>query len=226
VIELQFSYLVGSVLFLIIWLILFWLRKDLRQQMLFVSIIFLIIGPFVQFVYTIDWWKPLTITGTLIGIEDFIFAFSIAGIASVIYEEFFKKKTKSKKKKENIKSFILLLGLAAVLFFGTFYAFKIHSFYSSIISLFVPTLVILWQRSDLIKDSLFSGILMVLLSIVCFSIIDIFMPAVIQNFWYFHNLSGIMILSAPLEDVVWFFFVGMFIGPLYEYWKNIFYTQG
>ena len=58
------------------------------------SVIFGVIGPFVEVVYTLDWWAPLTITGTVVGIEDVLFGFVCGGIATVVYEEIFKKRIK------------------------------------------------------------------------------------------------------------------------------------
>ncbi len=41
--------------------------------------------------WTVDWWRPLNITGTRIGIEDFIIAFTSGGIMATIYEVIFKR---------------------------------------------------------------------------------------------------------------------------------------
>ena len=42
--------------------------------------------------HTQDWWQPLTLTGTRIGVEDFLIGFAIGGIAAVIYAEAYRKK--------------------------------------------------------------------------------------------------------------------------------------
>ncbi len=92
----QYTYLIGDLILLVLWLVLFLYRKDTRKEMLILSLIFGVIGPFVELVHVLDWWKPLTITSTIPGIEDFLFGFGIGGVASVVYEHLFNKKVKIK----------------------------------------------------------------------------------------------------------------------------------
>lgn len=84
----QYSYLIGDLILLAIWLVLFLWRKDTRKEMAIISLLFGFLGTVVTLIYLMDWWHPLTITGTRIGIEDFIFGFSTAGIAAVVYSLF------------------------------------------------------------------------------------------------------------------------------------------
>ena len=59
----QYSYLIGDLTLLIIWLALFFWRKDIRKEMLFISLIFGLAGLIVEFIYTID--SPLGLTPQL-----------------------------------------------------------------------------------------------------------------------------------------------------------------
>jgi hypothetical protein len=38
--------------------------------------------------------------------------------------------------------------------------------------------------------------------------------------WFHQNISGITLLGIPIEDLVWFFVTGIFLSPLYEFWKG------
>lgn len=89
----KYTYFVGTIIFFIPWLILYLWRKDIRKQMLQLSI-WVAIGSLITayFWWTIDWWRPETITGTRIGLEDLLLGFSNGGIAAVIYEEVFRKR--------------------------------------------------------------------------------------------------------------------------------------
>jgi hypothetical protein len=193
--------------------------------MIIISTIFGFTGIIEEFIYTIDWWHPLTITNTLVGIEDFLFGFAVGGIASVIYEEVFKKRVKirkvSEKKEfqENKNFFFFSLSLA-VIFFVSFFLLKINSFYSSIFAFTIPLIYMWLKRKDLIIDSLASGFLLMIISFLAFIIPEFITPGWVQSAWYLENLSGIIILKAPLEDIIWFFLAGAFIGPLYEFWKE------
>ncbi len=73
-------YYVVSLIFFILWLALYFWRKDIRKEMIIISAFFGIGGVLSELVNTVDWWKPLTITNTLIGIEDFLIGFFIGGV--------------------------------------------------------------------------------------------------------------------------------------------------
>ena len=220
-----YSYLIGDLTLLIVWFILFYFRKNVRKEMLIISLLIGIGGLFAETIYTIDWWQPLTITGTLIGIEDFLFGFAIGGIGSSIYEVIFKKTVKIKKinqkKRFNQNKNILLFGASiVVLLFITFFLMKLNSFYSSIISLGIPIIYMNVKRKDLILNSILSGFFLMLTSFLAFITVELITLGWINSAWFLENLSGIIILTAPLEDLIWFFLMGMFIGPLYEFWKE------
>lgn len=76
------------------------------------------------------------------------------------------------------------------------------------------------RRKDLIIDSLASGFLLTLVSFLFFVIPEAITPGWVLSHWYIENLTGIIILKATLEDLIWFFTVGLLIGPLYEFWQE------
>lgn len=218
-----YSYLLLGLLFLVFWTSLFIWRKDTRKAMLVMSTIFGIAGLLVEPIYVQDWWKPITITNTLIGFEDFLFGFVIGGIAAVIYEDIFKKKMKIRKKtkkiteRENMHFFTLII-VFGILFFSSFLIFNLNTLYSSLIA-FLPLIgFIYYKRKDLILDSIFSGALLTILSFIIYSILNLITPGWVQKFWYFKNVPPIIIFGVPIDDIIWYFLAGAFIAPLYEYW--------
>ena len=221
----QYSYLIGDLIALAIWLLLYLWRKDTRKEMLIISLIFGLIGPLYAIPTLIDWWNPPNITNTPIGIEDFLFGFVIGGISAIIYEEIFKKRVKIRKVKEikekqrnlNILSLVLLnLGL----YFGSFYLLKINSFFSTVISLAITIPIIYLKRKDLIINSLATGLLITIIGFVGYSLVEIINPGYILFVFNFGEIPKIIILNVPLYDLIWLFLFGAFIGPLYEYWKE------
>lgn len=221
----QYSYLIAGLILLILWFILFFLRKDIRKGMLMISLIFGFIGLIVEFVYVQDWWTPSTITGTNIGIEDFIFGFAFSGIAAVIYAVIFRKKvvmkrfSKNKELKKN-SGFILIVLFSLALFFGSFYLLNLNSFYSSLVALLLPAIIIWIRRKDLIISSLISGLLLMIVAFLIFILISYITPEWIYSIWSFENISKIIILTSPLEDIIWAFLAGVFICSLYGYWQG------
>lgn len=212
-------YLIVSSIILLVWLLLFVLRKDVRKEMLFVSILVAIAGLFAELlIWTNDWWHPQTITNTIIGIEDFMYGFGTGGIAAIIYEEVFRRRH-YKDVRLNIKPFIVVFPsvLFIILFFTLFFIFKLHSFYSNIFAYIVAIAIIYTLRKDLIIYSLLSGSLLTLVSMPFYWIAILLDPNIISNTWFLHELSGKLILGIPIEDLVWLYFTGLLIGPLYEF---------
>ena len=143
----QYTYLIGNIIGLIIWIFIFLRRKDLRKEMLLLSFIFGISGLFAEIIYTKDWWQPLTITNTRIGIEDFFFGFIIGGVSAVIYSFLFNKRTKITKVKEMKEkrrdiNFLMTLSLMAIITFLGFFILKFNSFVSTILAFIIPIILI------------------------------------------------------------------------------------
>ncbi len=44
---------------------------------------------------------------------------------------------------------------------------------------------------------------------------------VIQSFWLLENISGILILGVPIEELLWGFGWGMLAGSIYEFHKGL-----
>jgi len=214
-----------DLLFFVIWLTLFVWKKDRKKEILFMSFLFGVVGLLIEPIYLSDWWKPLTITGTAIGIEDFLFGFVIGGIASVIYEEVFKKRikirkvNKERKKWENKHFAIYLLSLSAI-FLITFFVFKLNTFIGSIITLGIGTIIIYIKRKDLIICSIVTGILLTALVFIVYNVTEVITPGWVHAFWYFKNVPNIIFLNVPIDDIIWYFLAGALIGPLYEFWKE------
>ena len=220
-----YSYLITDLIFLAIWLTLFIWRKDVRRKILFLSIAFGVIGLIVEPIHILDWWKPITITNTPVGIEDFLYGFCMGGIAGVIYEEIFKKRIRVRKEKQknilsgNFKLLIFILSFLLA-FVIMFYIFRINTFISAITLLSLGTIIMCSIRPDFIPDSLFSGILILIIGFIAYSITNLITPGWVNAFWYFRNVPHIIFLNVPIDDIVWLFLTGTFIGPLYEFWVH------
>jgi hypothetical protein len=219
-IDYKYTYLIGVLLALTIWIFFFVTRKNIRKEMLILSLIFGIPGPLAAYVHLIDWWKPITIIGTSVGIEDFLFGFCMGGIAGVIYEYIFNKRIKIKNHKTKNFNFIFLLGLMFFIYFGLTLIFKLNTFVSAVLSFLIPTFIIWIKRKDLIKNSLISGLLLLIMATLGYNLLNLITPGFFDAFWKFENIGKIMILNIPLEEHIWYFAFGCFFGPLYEYWKQ------
>lgn len=218
----QYFYLIWTGLFLLIWVLLYALRKDLHKEMIIISSVFGIGGIITEAFYIQDWWQPLTLTGTLIGLEDFLIGFFIGGVASVIYEVLFNRRVLLKKKvdyKNPRLPAILFLFLA--LFSVSFLVYNINSFYSTLIAFGGTMAVLLGLRRDLILESLASGVLLLVIGIGIYLLLFLFYPNFIREFWFLPDVWFARLwLGIPIGEYIWYFLAGSFIGPLYEFWQE------
>ncbi|PCI30398.1 hypothetical protein COB55_00315 [Candidatus Wolfebacteria bacterium] len=221
-----YSYLILDILLLVVWVSLYLKRKDIRSEMLFISILFGISGPIFEPFTLHDWWRPFTVTGTPVGFEDFLFGFAIGGIASVIYEIVAGKKLRKdtpKKMFSELRRFrvwILPILITTILLIGIF-ILDINSWISSTVSIAAPLLVILSLRRDLITNALASGLLLIAIVSVVSTLVEVITPGWIQTLWIQDSSIPVTpFLNVPISDIVWYFFIGAYIGPLYEYWQD------
>ena len=86
----MYSYLIWCVLLGTIWLALYIIRKDLRYEIMFASLLFLPFG-LTQPLFVPDYWNPTVIYKLwgLFDIESLLFGFFLGGIAASLYEEIF-----------------------------------------------------------------------------------------------------------------------------------------
>ena len=217
----KYAYLIGTIIFLIPWTILFFFRKDYRKEMIFMSFAIGIGSVVTAYLWwTIDWWRPETITNTRVGIEDFLMGFSNGGIAAVLYGAIYKKRlSKHIKKINDVGTFNICLILFFIIAF-LFWGFNITSFWASTIAMIIAAIYTLYTRRDLFFNALASGILMTIVSLPFYHFLTLLFPDFIYRTWMFQHLSGIIIIGVPLEDLIFYFLFGFIIGPLYEYWQN------
>ena len=181
-----------------------------------------IVGSYtLYFWWSIDWWHPQNITGTIFGIEDFITGFASGGIMSVFYEVVFQKKyctrindqTTHRPRTRTI--LFLLFFITATLIWG----FRVHSFWASVISMALISSVIIYFRKDLVAHALLTGVGMVVASLFFYYPIIVLYPEWV-SVTYDQSLSGIKLSGIPVEELVFWFLSGVLWGPLYKYWKN------
>ncbi len=217
----RYFYIVSSLLYFLIWLFLFVRRKDLRKGMLLLSVAFGIAAVLTEEMFSQDWWRPEMFTGTPIGIEDFLFGFSVAGIAAVLYKELYGLRLKNGAETAGAGKGRRFLLAFAVLFLTLFYVLKLGSFYSAILAYAAGIFFIVSHRKDLIRESVVNGILLLILSSAIYYVLFLIYPNYIEKLWYLgDNWYSILILGIPLKEYLFFFLTGAFIGPLYEFIRD------
>lgn len=218
----KYTYLVGTFILFIPWVLLYWHRKDLRKEIWFMSIA-IAIGSFVTgyIWWTVDWWRPYTITETVVGIEDILLGFATGGIAVVLYEEIFRKHIYQRKHDHHAIGAICLALLLVFIISILFWKFHFTSFVASTIGMIAISFILISLRKDLLFGAFINGILMILVMLPIYYLLETISPGFIEATWLFNFLSGIKITGIPIEEFVFWFLFGFIVAPFYEYWQGL-----
>ncbi len=219
------EWLIFSLILLGIWLIVFILNRKSRKEILWTSLFTMSLGLTEPF-FVPRYWSPSSLFNlalrTGFDIESLIFSFAIGGIVVSLYG-FGKLKHKKMSGKEihgkrHRFHFLILLSLP-ITFLLLYYFTKLNPIYSSFIAMAVLAVGTLLCRPDLKNKILWSGFLFLALYFVFFLSFNLVYPYAVERFWNLNNLSGILILGVPLEELVFGFLFGLSWGSIYEYIK-------
>jgi len=214
----SYSYLFGTILFLIPWFVIYFSRKDLRREMMIISIFGAVMSVVTGYLWlTYDWWHPETITQTRVGIEDVLLGFGNGGVAAVLYQYVHSAQTTKAHPPNKTAVIMIVLGLMVCMYF--FISFlSLTSFYASALCMFLVMGVSFVLRRDLFRIAAMSGIYMTVLSLPIYVACELVSPGWIAHAWFTQSLSGIYLWRIPIEDLVFYFQAG-FLSPLfYKIW--------
>ena len=165
-----------------------------------------------------------------IGIEDFLFSFSLFGIASIIYHILLGKHVhKFKGDRLRLKNpaahwiahLILMIGTWICLSLGAIVVFAIQPMQAILFGGAMIGMYIIASRNDLLIDALLSGLMTAALVFIVEQLFFIrLFPEVAANYWQWSTLSKFVLGGIPLEEIFWAAIVGFTIGPMYEWLRR------
>lgn len=202
---------------------IFFARKDLRKQQLFLSFFVAPLAPLTQFLWFYhDYWRPdylvsFRIGDVPLGAEELLFGFFIGGIAGVFYEFILRKQRSFGKPRTFLALVMVALALTLT---PLFKSLGLNTIWAISLAMLVVALVMLVIDKDLIRDAVFSGLFMTLLGMFVYLVWLRVFPGVIQSLWLQEAFSGISLGRIPIEEIVWFFAAGFSGGIFYEFWFN------
>lgn len=215
----QYLYFILSLLLLVLWGIIFWLRADLRRKMLRAGPIGGIAGILAELWYFTDYWRPPTLTGiATISPEDFIVGFAVTGLAMTVYDVVMQTTDAAGERPRGRAFFLLFLcGLLSLLIFGTF--MKFNSCIVSEAAFIGAALVMCVMRPDLLKVSLISGALLGLIGFILYLILFTWLaPDFWQTYWLLADTRlGIALIGVPVTEIMWYVSWGMLAGIAHNF---------
>ena len=211
------GYLIGALIFGVVWLVFFLKRRDLRREMLVLSVLAGILGPISEHFYLQDYWQPQYFFPASFRVEDFLAGFFLGGITAVGYEVFWRKhhRCACDLKTTWVLPILALVGLGLMAFL--FHGLGWNSIYASIVSFAVLAVGLFLIRPALLPAALGSGLVLAGVMFIFYVVYQQIYPGIIQDWWKLENISGILIWGVPLEELLWGFSWGMIAGPLYEF---------
>jgi hypothetical protein len=216
------AYLVGCLVGLLLWVIIFCLRPDLRRRMLWVSFLLMPLGPIGERFFLVDYWRPPLILPIWYqgieygGLADLIFAFAAGGIAATAYPVVTRQLARRAMRATRRWLGFVFVGIMAGCIF--FLPSAINSVVASILAFLLTAAVVCSVRPDLWLPALISGEVSALTLATVEAVMSLVAPQHLQRYWLLYNTRwGIVIAGhVPLIEVVWAAAFGVAVGPLYD----------
>jgi len=207
-----------SLIFFIIAVGIFLLRKDCRREMvwsgLFTLPLFLLLPVFNQnFFEILDRGNIVHFLVQIVGV------FSIGAFVSAGYKFFFHRHlVRYKHPKSHLLAYLVVGPILLVILN---FIPQIRFAYAISASLLLDMLILVVIRNDLLVDAIFSGLVMAVTYGVSLIIQPYILPGRLNDFW-FGPVSGLNLLFTPVEEIIIIMLFGMLMGPLYAAVNDLF----
>lgn len=228
----QYIWLIWSLILLAVWFIVYISLKfkDQRKEMLIVSLWTSLLG-LTEPLFVPAYWNPPSLfnlaSRTGFDIESLIFSFGIGGLAVILYEKFFKSQhqfiTIKERHSHRHRFHIWALLSAPIIFIILIFTNSLNPIYSAIIAMMVGGLATWYCRPDLKKKMLVSALIFLTLYFLYFLSLIAISPDYIERVWNFKDISGILIIGIPLEELLFAFSFGFMWSSIYEHvtWQKL-----
>ncbi|MFC1846492.1 lycopene cyclase domain-containing protein [Chloroflexota bacterium] len=219
----MYAYTVATLALVIIWGLVFFRSPQSRRAVLWTSLLLAPAGVISERWLIPDYWNPNYIVEIVVGklhfgLEDFLFTFACAGIATSMFESsvqrhgFPQLPRVSKKRRILIWPFFgfwLIWFLVSVL--------DMKSMDAVLLGVILIASLMLGSRPELLRPVLplvlVSGFLFWLFDL-CFFVL--LYPGAIEGMWNLQNTWGIKLVGIPLEEIVWGMETMLFAGPVFR----------
>lgn len=203
-----------SISSLVVFLIIYYLRKDLRKVMMWTGLLsvplFLLKFVIVQN-FDINSLNRLLYLKYFI--ETIVFGFTFGGIAAVIFEVLFHKKLKTVPHPHRHQLSFLIAG--PIIFTLSIILLHLSFGISIVLGFLSQAAILIYLRKDLIWDSLLSGLFLASFYLIFYYLYFVSIPGRTTPLW-FSDFTGIAIFGLPIEEFMAIFAFGLLWGPLYE----------
>jgi hypothetical protein len=215
----HYSYLVGALIFDAAWLACYLLGKNYLAEIRWGTMISAPLA-LTSILFVPQYWTPPSLFDLdqkiRMGIEDFLWAAAVGGIASVVAEILLKERLSRLRKvahKRHFAPFVVIV----VVFIALELWHKDKTIYNCIIAFAIGAIVIAVLRSDLIPTMLIGALSFTALYFVLFLIVLLLYPDFVNRFYNIPKLLGIYVRGVPIEELLFAGTGGAIWSVAYEY---------
>lgn len=224
----HFAYLVGALLFDAAWLACYLIGKRYRPQIIWGTVTTTPLA-LTSFLFVPQYWTPPSLfdldAHIRVGIEDFLWAGAVGGIASVVGEIVLKERLaahRKERRKKHYAPFIVMLAVFLILW--RLYPNK--NIYSTAIAFAACAVVVAFLRSDLIPTMFVGAAVFTVLYLLLFVYFLALYPDFIERYYNLSNISGIRLLGVPIEELMFAATGGAVWSVAYEYFQGYRFAPG
>jgi hypothetical protein len=214
----HFAYLVGTGIFWAAWIVCFILGARYRSHIRWGT---LIAAPMAltSILFVPQYWTPASLFNLdqriRVGIEDFLWAAAVGGIAAVFGEVIVKDKLAAIRQSRHKRHYLPFVFVAVL--FGALELWRNNTMDNTIISFAAGALVLAYLRRDLIPLMIASTISFTVLYFVLFLAVLALYPEFVTRFYNLPNLLGIYLRKVPIEELLFAATGGAIWSVAYEY---------
>lgn len=215
----HYSYLFGVLIFWAAWILCSIFGRNYRAEIRWGTLIATPMA-LTSLLFVPQYWTPPSLFNLdqkiRVGIEDFLWAAAVGGIASVVGELLLKEKLatmRSRPRERHYAPFAVIVAL----FVGLELWHPDKTMYNTIIAFAVGAVVIAFLRSDLIPLMLISAVSFTALYFFLFLCLLFLYPDFVRRFYNIPNLMGIYVFGVPIEELLFAATGGAIWSVAYEY---------
>lgn len=208
------EYITANIIGGVTWLFFYITRKDLRREMLIISIVSAPLA-LLDLLFVPSYWVPQTLGNIPIGLEGFLYSFEMAGVSAVSYEYFTRKHLHKIRNYRHPLLWILILILILPVSLYTSYAAGLNVALGLYSAGLIGMLVIWLARRDLIKSSLIGALSYGTVYFLSLALWFNLFPQTME--WFtLENLPKFFILRVPIYEIIFGLLQGAYWGNIYE----------
>jgi len=224
----HYTWLIWSSLFLIPWGFLYFFFPLHRKAMWWVSVFTTPFG-LTEPIFVPEYWAPPSLfdlaVRTGFDIESLVFCFGIGGVGAVLYNvltgSHFGEVSDADRRMPLHRHHRLAIA-APFIAFPVLYFLPWNPIYPALMAMITGSIATMLCRPDLKWKTWIGGFLFTGYYWIFVEGLEILSPGYVQRVWNLADLSGVLLLATPLEELVFAFTFGMYWAGVYEHftWRK------